>query len=178
MPEATTAAEPQTVSVSDDPETRKHLIVLQVCILKDRKAALTKLIEEKQAALRLLMKADGDRRRKTEDGTASFYTHPTFEVHDQAALAELFSKDTLVEVFKPTSAFVKAAHKAKLPIEKAITEGVDERFKVERCRTRAAREMQERVIEETKREAEARIERLARIMLADRQRLNTKGGNA
>lgn len=179
MPEALAAATtPQTVTVSDDPETRKHLIVLEVCILKDRKKALEDLIDEKQAALRLLMKTDGDRRRQTDDGTASFYPHPIFEVHDRAALAEMFRKETLVETFKPTAEFIKAAHKAKLPVAKAITESVDERFKIERRRTKAAKEMQARVIEETKQAAEERVTRLARIMLVDRQRLNTKGGQA
>ena len=176
MSDAATAPATQApAAISSDDETRKHLLIAEICIYRDRIAALSALMDERKAALRLLMKAGGDRKRTTDLGTATFYTQATFEVHDRKQLAKMFSKETLVEAFKPYSDFVKAAQKQKLPIEKAVTIGADERFKVERPRTERAREMQDSVIEETKRETEARVERLARIMVTDRQRLN-KGG--
>jgi hypothetical protein len=160
-------------AANDTPPTldeQEDELLYRLAILKDRKASIEELIERETARLRIMMKNRGEPRRQTELAQSTFYEHRTFEVHDPDALAHLFTLDELAHGFKPTAEFYDAAKKAGVEVEKAITVGVDERFKVERRKTAKAREMQDRIINETMRETEARVNELAR-----RMRLNRKG---
>lgn len=150
-------------------EEQEDELLYRLAILKDRKAAIEELIERDTARLRIMMKNRGEQRRHAELAQSSFYQHRTFEVHDPDALAHLFTLDELVRGFKPSADFYDAAKLAKIDIDKAITCGIDERFKVERRKTAKAREMQDRIMDETMRETEQRVNELARRMRQNRK---------
>jgi hypothetical protein len=163
----------QTPQVALTLDQEADELIFKLAVLKDRASALKDLIDQGQARLRLLMKNRGETRRQTDDGNALFYEQRTFEVTDPDELAKLFTKDELARGFKPSADFFDAAKAVRLPIEKCITAGVDERFKVERRRTAASSEQQDRIIKETKREAEQRVNELARLMRSNRARERT-----
>jgi hypothetical protein len=72
-------------------------------------------------------------------------------------LCHLFTKAALAGICKPNKAFVEAAKRLGVNVAAAITEGVDERFKIERARTKAARDMQTVAIEESAAQIEEKI---------------------
>lgn len=158
----TADAVPETI---DENAEAKASLIAQLAVLKAREKALKELIDERRASLSLLMKRDGDSVRQTLEGKASFISkRKAFTIHNRAEFAAMFDKQTLVEAFKCDAAFYDAAIEAGLPIEGVVIVEEDEQFKVESRRTAAEKERQRRIMDETKREMNARIERLAMLM--------------
>lgn len=140
-----------------DAQKEKEKLIDEICFLKDQKAALDKCLRSRNDRLRTLMARDGDRKLKIDAGTASFYVQSMYSIHSTDMLCHLFTKKALAGICRPNKAFVEAAKRAGIEVDSAITEGVDERFKVERSRTKAAREEQKAYIEQTAEKFEERI---------------------
>lgn len=148
-----------------DTSEEKADLIAQCAVLSARKKAVEAALEDRRARLRLLMKQDGDVAQKTTEGSATFIPkRSAFVIHDRPSFGALFDKATLVEAFKVDAAFYDAAVEAGIDIASAVTVEEDEQFRVQPRQTAEAKERQRRIIDETRREMEGRIVRLATLM--------------
>lgn len=146
----------------------RQLALTRLCIYKARLAALEQLIEEEKARLCLNMEAAGELKLITEEGTAKFRTSRAFFVKDKEKLRELLPLDMLLDFVKPTADLVDGAKRAKIDVDSCIGSRETRSFEVARTRTKAARERTEQIIEQTKKEASARADRIAKLILSNR----------
>lgn len=164
MPDVADRVQTPATEPTDPRAEEKADLLAQLSILDARKKAVERLIEDRKAKLYLLMKQDGDLKRQTPEATATRSSRRKFVIFDRSRLAELFPAAVLLEQVKVDAAFYDAAKKAKVSIDDAVTVESDESFKVEPRRSAAAKERQERIIEETKAEMASRVAALARRM--------------
>jgi pyridoxine 5'-phosphate synthase PdxJ len=157
------AAQPQG---ADDEAARarharmQHLIRVNA-ILKHRKDALTLLLDENEKQLELLMNDARQRVLVGGEGTAKFTSDRCFDVISVEALMKTFTKEQLATGFKPSATFVDAAIKAGIKVRNAIVIGTKPGFEVRRSQSMKAREEQERIVEETRRQLAETVDKLA-----------------
>lgn len=168
MPEKSTAKVGRGVDAFDEPamldegvdlerEKLKNALIDEICFLSTQKAAVVQCIEDRKERLRLLMSEDGDRRRTTPAGSASFQTKNVYSVRDRQALAELFEPAVLADICRPTKAFIDAAKLSGIDYQKAISAGLDETFKVEPARSKQVRDAQKSAMAKSAKAAEKAV---------------------
>lgn len=155
----------ETTATSTQRAAEKELLLSRICILKSRAKALETLIEEDRARLELMLSEDNQDKLIVEQGNVVFGSRRSFSVTDPEKLAELIPPVELAREFKPTAAFVDGAKKAKIDIFQAVKVEHPSTFRVERARTKAAREQHAQIIEETKEAAKRAADEVARRLL-------------
>jgi hypothetical protein len=173
---AADVAQPDTV------EMEIERLIAQDVILTAREKALKRIKDPLRARLLVLLKSKGYQYRKTGEGKASCGESTRYTVSDVRKLVQLFMPhvpeehltfwaqacEALSVVFdqiKVDKAFWEAAKKSHIKISDAVFPVTTAKFGVAAHRTVAAKERQERIIEETKYEMEQRVETLARRMM-------------
>jgi hypothetical protein len=145
-------------------DKEKENLIREICILQTRKESIEELIDERKARLELLMAQDGERDRIQSEGEASFTQRRVVEVVSPEECVKRFSKQVLAEHFKPGVAFIEACDKEKVGYDGALIVGSTPSFKVERARTKAAKEFQKKLIEETKKQAEETLVKIQKSL--------------
>ena len=127
-------------------------------VIADRIAALEDMKDKRRSRILLLMRELGRSKFAHKgSGTISFQVKRSFKVVDHERLAELFSAGQLAGLAKITADVYDAAMAEEIPLDEAVTVGKSETMTVSRPRGKKAKEFRSQVIEESKRQAEARI---------------------
>jgi hypothetical protein len=170
MPETKKAAETDKASAEDaarlERDREKMTLLSEIAFLDTQKEVLDGLIEYRKERLKLLMGNDGESARSNDEADASFSTRRSFQVANPEGLVLLFdtpakAAEILAQNFKPTATFVDSLTEAGKKVDGIITVGLSETFIVARAKTRAAKERQRQIVDESKKAAEERIKALA-----------------
>jgi hypothetical protein len=145
-------------------DTEKENLLTELAILQCRVDAFEKIIDDRRGRLEGLMAQDGEKTRVVSTAQASFGNRRAVEVVSAAECARIFSKAILAENFAPTIAFVEACEAEGIKIAGALRVGSSPSFKVERARTKAAKELQKRIIEETRKTAEETVTKIRKSL--------------
>jgi len=105
-----------------------------------------------------------DRQVDRDCNGAAFTRRRSFKVHDRDRLAELMPPKQLAALVKVTADVYDAAEREGLPLDEAVTVGLSESLTVSRARTKAAGERRKQYIEESKRQAEQRIQAAVKLL--------------
>lgn len=138
-------------------EVEKIDLIREIAILACRKDAIEELMDKRKDRLEGLMAQDGERERVTADGDAKFSQRRTVNVVSAEECVKRFSKLVLAEHFSPPVAFIEACDKEKKDYKGALIVGLSPIFKCERARTKAAKELQKKIVAETMAQAEATV---------------------
>jgi hypothetical protein len=167
VPETKKADQSQDKASAEDAarlerDREKMQLLQELALLETQAEALDGMQKDRKQRLKLLMAGDGESARSAEDAEASFGQRRSFEVTNPEGLVMLFDtpKDAalvLAQNFKPSATFVDGLTQAGKKIQGIITVGLDETFSVSRTKTKAAKEKQRKLIEESRKTAEARI---------------------
>ena len=142
-------------------------LLTEHAVLKDRRDAIDDMIEVRKDRILLLMSEAGLGRYKNDAGEASFTRRRTFKIHDQARLVELMSPAQLASLARVTADVYDAAAREGIPLDEAVTVGISESLTVARARTKAANDIRKQYIEESKRQAEQRIQVAIKLLRGD-----------
>ena len=142
----------------------KDELLHDICILKSRTESLEELIEDKRARLELLMGGDGERARVIAEGGAKFGERRAVKVIDPAEVAKKFPKQVLAEHFSPPVAFLEACDAEGKDYTGALIMGKSPSFEVARAKTKAAKALHEKMVEQTKREAEETLAKIRKTL--------------
>lgn len=148
----------------DAQELELQRLLTEHAVLKDRRDAIDEMIEVRKERILLLMSESGMSRVKNDAGEASFMRRRSFKVHDKDRLAELMSPRQLAALVRVTADVYDAAEREGIPLDEAVTVGQSESLTISRSRTKAANEARKHYIEESKRQAEQRIEAAVRLL--------------
>jgi len=149
-------ARKKAVAVETD-EAKLERLIQEHSVIKDRIDALEEMKSSVKSQILLLMRDKGLSRFKSVAGDAAFQVRRSFSVIDVRRLSEMFSPVQLASLVNITADVYDAALAEDKPLDEAITVGRSEGLSVSRARGKAATEMRKQHIEESKRQAQARI---------------------
>jgi hypothetical protein len=150
----------------DERELELSRLLTEHSVLKDRRDAIDEMIDVRKERILMLMSESGMGRYKSANGEASFTCRRSFRVHDRDRLAELMSPKQLASLVRITADVYDAADREGVPLDEAVTVGQSESLTISRARTKDAQELRKKYIEESKRQAEQRIQ-AAVLLLQD-----------
>jgi len=142
----------------ESPEAQKAKLLKEINILDTQKRALDDAIKDRKSAIQALMDQAGDRSVSDEySGSMSFTPRRSFKVTDKKMLKSRLTKDALVEGFKPTAALVDALTEKGISIAGMIDVGVSENLVYRPPSSKEAEAYRKSAIEESRRQAEAKV---------------------
>jgi hypothetical protein len=150
-----------------DPEQRNEEIerlLAEYSSLKDSRDAIDSMLEVRKERLLMLMSETGLGRYAGQSAVASFTRRRSFKVHDSNRLSELLSVGQLAALAKVTADVYDACEREGVAIDEAVTVGHGESLTVARSRTKEEKERRKAHIEESKRQAEKRIQSAIKLL--------------
>lgn len=148
----------------DDREVELERLLTEHAVLKDRRDAIDEMLEVRKGRINMLMSEVGLGKYKSDAGEASFSRRRSFKVKDRDRLAELMTPRQLAALARVTADVYDAAEREGIPLDEAVTVGHSESLTISRARTKTAREARKHYIEESKKQAEQRIEAAVRLL--------------
>lgn len=158
------AKKKKTEDPADEREVELQHLLTEHSVLKDRRDAIDEMITVRKERILMLMSEAGMGKFKCDDGEAAFTRRRSFKVHDRDRLSELMPPKQLAALVKITADVYDAAEREGLPLDEAVTVGLSESLTVSRARTKAAGERRKQYIEESKRQAEQRIQAAVKLL--------------
>lgn len=158
------AKKKKPASTQEDHEAQIEQLLTEYATLKDNRDAIDTMLEQRKERLLMLMSESGIGKFKGKSGEASFTRRRSFKVHDTNRLAELMSHAQLASLAKITADVYDAAEREDIPLNEAVTVGISESLTVSRASTKEAKERRKRHIEESKRQAEKRVENAIKLL--------------
>jgi len=144
----------------DEREHELERLISEHAMLSNQIDVLEEMRTKRKGRIHLLMRELGRSKLTADDGTANFQVRRSFQVTDHERLAELMSPGQLAALAKITADVYDAALSENVPLDEAVTVGKDENLTVSRRRTKEAKARRNAHIEESRRQAEARLEAL------------------
>jgi len=141
-------------------------LINEYAIIKDRRDALDEMLEVRKDRILLVMSEIGARKHKCDAGATSFTRRRSFKVHDIDKLAKLLPKRQLAALAKMTADTYDAAKAEGIPLDEAVTVGQSESLTVSRAKTKEANKRRATYIDESRKQAEARIEAIRKQLRA------------
>lgn len=142
---------------ADSREEELEEQVREYAVIKDRMDALDEMLKQRKQRILLLMSETGLSRFDGGAGTAAFTRRRSFKVYDAERLVGLMTPRQLAENVRITADVYDACEAEDIPINEAVKVGRSENLTVSRSRTKAAKERRKQYIEESRRQAEQRI---------------------
>jgi hypothetical protein len=153
--------------VSDDTENDElDQLIQEYAVIKDRRDALDDMLDVRKERILLVMSETGARKHKCGAGATSFTKRRSFKVHDAKKLASLLPKTQLAALARVTADVYDAAVAEGIKIDKAVTVGQSESLTVKRASTKEANERRSKYINESRKQAEQRIEAIRKQLRA------------
>jgi len=133
-------------------------LINEYAIIKDRRDALDDMLEARKDRILMVMSEAGARKHKCAAGATSFTRRRSFLIHDIDKLTKLLPKRQLAALARMTADTYDAAKAEGIPLDEAVTVGQSESLTVSRAKTKEANKRRMAYIEESRKQAEARIE--------------------
>jgi len=146
-------------ATDNDPRTVElEELLREHSVIASRIDALEDMKGQRRNRILLLMRELGRSKFSHKgSGAISFQVKRSFRVVDHERLAELFPPSQLAALAKVTADVYDAAIAEDIALDEAVTVGKSETMTVSRPRDKKSKALRSQVIDESKRQAEARI---------------------